>query len=123
VPRASPSSVVMCPRDCVVCYGSPLLFLQSDLGVFNGFAVPEGIRVLSLPHVYAMLSALLYSICFGFAALNLCCCFVVGCCVRAFSPTCYDVDCAFFLWVFHSSRAGKWVLVGRVHVSRWGVVI
>ena len=117
MPRASPSSVVMCPRDCVVCYGSPLLFLQSDLGVFNGFAVPEGIRVLSLPHVYAMLSALLYSICFGSAALNLWCCFVVGCCVRAFSPTCYDVDCAFFLWVFHCSRDRVFVCGGSCFVS------
>ncbi len=43
MPRVSPSSVVMCPRVGVVCCGSPLLFLQSGLGVFNGFAAPEGI--------------------------------------------------------------------------------
>jgi hypothetical protein len=123
VPRVSPSSVVMCPRAGVVCCGRPLLFLQFGLGVFNGFAAPEGIRVYSLPQVYAMLSAFFNSICFGPATLNLRCCFVVGCCFHAFRPACCDADCAVFLWFFQCSRVGKWVLVGRVHVSRWGVVI
>jgi len=52
------------------------------------------------------------------------CFFVVGCCFRAFRPAGYDVDnMVVFLWVFHCSRVGEWVLVGRAHVSRWVVCI
>ncbi len=122
VSRGAPSSVHSCPRAGVVCCGSPLFFPQSGLMMFRRFTMPEGIKVLFLPRIYAMSYACIYSLRFGSSAVGgPIYCVAVGCCFRALRPACCSVvSVVFLLLVFFGSLVGVWVLVGWAHVSRWG---